>query len=34
VFPSSLWQKADAARDQRDANDHGDNPGIGEVVAV
>jgi SAM-dependent methyltransferase len=34
VFPSSWRQKADAARDQRDANDHGDNPGIGEVAAV
>ena len=34
VFPSLWRQKADAARDQRDANDHGDNPGIDKVGAV
>jgi hypothetical protein len=34
VFPSSWRQKADAARDPRDANDHGDNPGIDKVGAV
>ena len=34
VFPSLWRQKADAARDQGDANDHGDNPRIDKVGAV
>ena len=34
AFPSSWRQKTDAARDQRDANDHGDDPRINKVGAV